>query len=404
MIGLSRPAVLGAAAAAAFAFLAGAASVDGAPRPPIARRTFVWQLPAGFPQPKVPADNPMSDEKVLLGRHLFYDKRLSGNGTFSCASCHQQARGFADTLAHAVGSTGQANRRNSMGLTNVAYSPVLTWANSLQRALESQALVPMFGELPVELGLAGKEKELIARLDGDPRYRRMFARAFPADTGGISLIGITRAIAAFERTLVSGDSPFDRASRGDSAAMTASARRGQQLFFSERLECMHCHGGINFTGTTDYVGKGFAEIEFHNTGLYNVDGKGSYPAGDQGLKDITNRDADMGRFKAPGLRNVAVTAPYMHDGSVRTLDDVVAHYMAGGRTIPDGPFEGVGSANRYKSGFVKGFTLSDGERRDLVAFLVSLTDSTFLTNPRFANPWPDTSGAARGLKKRSGSR
>jgi cytochrome c peroxidase len=389
---------------AILAFFAGARSVDGAPPTPRVARSFAWHLPPGFPQPKVPADNPMSDEKVDLGRHLFYDKRLSGNGTFSCASCHQQARGFADTLARAVGSTGQMHPRNSMGLTNVAYSPVLTWANSLQRALETQALGPMFGEKPVELGLAGKEKELIARLDADPRYRQMFAQAFPGDTGGTSLLEVTRAIAAFERTLISGDSPFDRASRGDSAAMTAGARRGQQLFFSERLECIHCHGGLNFTGTTDYVGKGFAEIEFHNTGLYNVDGKGSYPVGNQGLKDVTGRAADMGRFKAPSLRNVAVTAPYMHDGSIRTLDGVIAHYMAGGRTISEGAAKGVGSTNPYKSGFVKGFTLSQRERRDLVAFLLSLTDSTFLTDPRFANPWPDTSVAVRGPTKAGSGR
>ena len=360
------------------------------------RAAYAWQLPPGFPEPKVPADNPMSDAKVELGRHLFYDKRLSGNGTFACASCHQQQRGFADTLPRGIGSTGQMHPRNSMGLTNVAYSPVLTWANPLQRALETQALGPMFGEKPVELGLAGREQELVARLAADSRYQRMFAAAFPGDTSGLSLLKITRAIAAFERTLISGNSPYDRAERGDAGAMTASAKRGQTLFFSERLECFHCHGGINFTGTTDYVGKGFAEIEFHNTGLYNVDGKGAYPDGNQGVKDITGRIADMGRFKAPTLRNVAVTAPYMHDGSIRTLDEVIAHYMAGGRTIATGSFKGVGSTSPIKSGFVKGFTLSPAERKDLVAFLQSLTDSAFLLDKRLANPWPDTSVAARG--------
>jgi len=342
----------------------------------------------------------MSDAKVELGRHLFYDKRLSGNGTFACASCHQQSRGFADTLPRAVGSTGQMHPRNSMGLTNIGYSPALTWANPTQRALETQALGPMFGEKPVELGLAGKEKELISRLTADERYRNMFVDAFPDDSAGLSLLKITRAIAAFERTLISGNSPYDRAARGNPGAMTASAQRGQNLFFSERLECFHCHGGINFTGTTDYVGKGFAEIEFHNTGLYNVDGKGAYPEGNQGVKDVTGQLSDMGRFKAPTLRNVAVTAPFMHDGSIRTLDGVIAHYMAGGRTVASGPFKGVGSSNPYKSGFVKGFKLSPTERKDLIAFLESLTDSTFLTDRRFANPWPDTSVAVRGMTSR----
>ncbi len=364
---------------------------------------YEWHLPPGFPTPNVPADNPMSDAKVELGRHLFYDKRLSGNESFSCASCHQQSHGFADTLARAIGSTGQVHPRNSMGLTNVAYSPALTWANPTQRALETQALVPMFGEVPVELGLAGRDKELIARVSADERYRRMFAAAFGADSS-ISLLGITRAIAAFERTLISGNSPFDRAARGDSAAMSAGARRGQSLFFSERLECFHCHGGINFTGTIDYAGKGFPEIEYHNTGLYNVDGRGAYPAGNQGLKDVTNRAEDMGKFKAPSLRNVAVTAPYMHDGSAKTLDDVIAHYVAGGRSIRSWAFKGNGNRNPYKSGFVRGFAVTAGERADLKAFLESLTDSTFLTDARFANPWPDTSIAVRGATNSRGPR
>jgi cytochrome c peroxidase len=341
----------------------------------------------------------MSDAKVDLGRHLFYDKRLSGNETFSCASCHVQSHGFADTLPRAVGSTGQVHPRNSMGLTNVAYSPVLTWGNPTQRRLELQALAPMFGEAPVELGLAGKEKELVARLTDDVRYREWFSAAFPDQPAPISVDNVTKAIAAFERTIISGNSPYDRASHGDSSAMPRAAMRGQRLFFSERLECFHCHGGFNFTGTTDYVGKGFAEIEYHNTGLYNIGGTGAYPAGNQGVKDLTNKDADMGRFKAPTLRNVLATAPFMHDGSIATIDGVIDHYMAGGRTIATGANAGVGRRNPHKSGFVKGFALSTGERRDLVAFLQSLTDSSFLADKRFSNPWPDSSVAAHGKKR-----
>lgn len=376
-----RRAALAAAVAAA---VTGLVAARWAPAP------WHWNLPRGFPVPTVPADNPMTAEKVELGRRLFYDTRLSGNQTFSCATCHQQAHGFADTLARGVGSTGEVHPRGSMALANVGYSPALTWANPNMKRLEAQALVPMFGEAPVELGLAGRADEMLARLRLDARYRRLFPVAFPADAVPVSLLNVTRALAAFERTLVSANSPYDREQRGDTHALSASAKRGEQLFFSERLECFHCHGGFNFTGTSDYQGKGFPEVEFHNTALYNLDGRGAYPADNPGIAEFTQRKEDVGKFKAPSLRNVAVTAPYMHDGSIATLDQVLDHYAAGGRTIASGAYAGVGSDNPNKSEFINGFTLTAQERRDVIAFLHSLTDSTFLTDPRFANPWRDT--------------
>lgn len=357
--------------------------------------TFRWQLPAGFPEPRVPADNPMSLAKVELGRHLFYDRRLSANQSASCSTCHQQASGFNDPRPHPAGITGQLHPRSSMGLANVGYSPALTWANPKLSRLEQQALVPMFGEDPIELGLAGRESELLARLKAEPRYRALFPAAFPREHEPFTLANVTKALAAFERTLIAGDSPYDRARAGNPAAMSDAARRGEQLFLGERLECFHCHGGFTFTGTVDYAGKGAPEVEYHNTGLYNIDSAGAYPAPNTGLMAVTGDPDDMGRFKAPGLRNVAVSAPYMHDGSIATLEEVVAHYQAGGRTIVSGPNAGIGSESPLKSQFVPGFRLSDEERRDLVAFLESLTDSTFLTNPRFANPWPD---AVRGTE------
>ncbi|MBL8983783.1 MAG: c-type cytochrome, partial [Gemmatimonadetes bacterium] len=210
---------------------------------------------------------------------------------------------------------------------------------------------------------------------------------FPHDDGAISVRKVTQAIAAFERTLVSGRSPYDRYLAGDSSAITASARRGEALFFSETLECFHCHGGFNFTNTVDYKGKGFVEIEFHNTGLYNIGGTGAYPRENPGVREHTGDEEDMGKFKAPTLRNIALTAPYMHDGSIATLDGVLDHYAAGGRTVATGPNRGVGRRNPYKSSFVKGFTLSPRERRDVLAFLRSLTDSAFITDPRFSDPF-----------------
>jgi cytochrome c peroxidase len=277
-----------------------------------------WVLPPGFPEPRVPADNPMSAAKVELGRHLFYDTRLSGTGTFACATCHLQALAFADPRPRAVGATGEVHPRGSMSLANVAYVPALTWANPNERRLEQQALTPMFGETPVELGLAGLEDTLTARLWRDPRYQRMFRAAFPDMPQPVTVATITRALAAFQRTLISGDSPFDRAQRGDSAAMSAAAHRGAQLFFSERLECFHCHGGFLFSGTVDHVRLASPEVEYHNTGLYNIGGTGAFPPANPGLREFTGVPEDEGRFKAPTLRNIAVTAPYMHDGSAAT--------------------------------------------------------------------------------------
>lgn len=359
------------------------------------RAEWNWNLPKGFPVPIVPEDNPMTAEKVELGRRLFYDTRLSGNGKFSCANCHQQQRAFADALSRGVGSTGQVHPRGSMSLANIAYSPVLTWANPNMKRLEQQALVPMFGEDPVEMGLSGQEDKLLARLAADARYKTLFAASFPGDGVSVSLDHITKAIATFERTLISGNSPYDRAQQGDTLAMSRSARRGQELFFSEKMECFHCHGGFNFTGTTDYVGKGIPEIEFHNTGLYNIDGRGAYPKTNPGIREFTQRAEDEGKFKAPSLRNIALTAPYMHDGSVATLEAVMDHYAAGGRTIATGPNKGVGSKNPNRSEFINGFNMTPQEKRDVVAFLKSLTDSSFVRNPRFSNPWSDTLKSVR---------
>jgi cytochrome c peroxidase len=373
---------IGGAAVIALAF-----SLLGAATP---RAEWRWDLPPGFPAPRVPADNPMSEAKVLLGRHLFYDVRLSGNGTFSCANCHLQSRAFADPLPRGVGSTGEVHPRGAMSLANVAFASALTWGNPNMRTLEAQALVPMFGEDPVELGLAGKETEMLARLGKDARYRRMFADAFPGEPAPLTLVNVTRAIASFERVLISGRSPYDRAQHGERAAMSAAAQRGEQLFFSERLECFHCHGGYAFTGTVNDMGKAFPEVEFHNTGLYNIGGRGGFPRENPGLMDFTQRKEDEGKFKAPTLRNIALTAPYMHDGSIATLDGVIDHYAAGGRTIVSGPHAGDGSTNPNKSEFINGFELTAGERQDLLAFLHSLTDSAFVTDPRFADPWPDT--------------
>ncbi|AFZ59451.1 di-heme enzyme [Anabaena cylindrica FACHB-243] len=351
---------------------------------------YNWNIPVWMPKPIVPVDNPMNSQKVELGRHLFYEQRLSITGKFSCASCHLQKLAFTDGKTVAVGATEEKHPRNSMSLANIAYNPVLTWANPLMTKLENQALVPLFGEHPVEMGMVGREKEILAMLRDDSKYPQMFTDAFRNDQDPINLSNLTKALAAFERTLISVNSPYDKYRFGsDTNAISPAAKRGEKLFNSEDLECFHCHGGINFTDSVMHEKLAFQEIAFHNTGLYNIDGKGSYPADNTGVYEITSKPTDMGRFKAPTLRNIAFTAPYMHDGSIATLEEVIDHYQAGGRTIKTGKFAGIGSTNPFKSEFISGFQLSESEKQDLLAFLQSLTDEDFVENPAFSNPYED---------------
>ena len=352
-------------------------------------QAWVWDLPSWVPPPVVPADNPMTPAKVELGRHLFHDPRLSADGSLSCASCHHQDKAFTDGLATSTGVTGEQGTRSAMSLANVAYLPTLTWANPQLSSLEVQALIPLFGEHPVEMGMAGREQELFARLQADGTYRDLFVRAFPAEARQgpevlYSLSTLTKALASFQRSLLSFDSPYDRYRYGGQPdAISASARRGEELFFGEKLECYHCHGSFNFTDNIQHSRLPIAERGFHNTGLYDVDGRGSYPANNPGLVEFTGEDSDRGRFRTPSLRNVAVTAPYMHDGSIATLDQVIRqHYAVAGRSASV-----RGRPSHLRSEFVVGFEVSDEEVADLVAFLESLTDQRFLSRQDFANPW-----------------
>ena len=345
------------------------------------------KVPDYFPSLRIPEENPWTEPKAELGRGLFYDPRLSGNGTQSCASCHPQEMGFVDDLPRAVGSTGEVHPRRSMTLTNVGWAQSLNWANPLVTTLEQQALTPIFGDHPVELGMAGREEELLERLGAEEWYRDRFFRAFPDDEQPFTVANITSALASFQRTLISANSPYDRfIYHGESDALSESARRGMTLFFSERMECFHCHGGFNFSDSVDHAGQTFSGANFHVNGLYNIDGLGGYPPPNTGVHEVTGRIEDMGRFKAPTLRNVAVRAPYMHDGSVADLNEVIDHYAEGGRTILEGPNAGIGSMNPNKSIFVPGFLITEEERADLIEFLESLTDEEFLRNPALGPP------------------
>jgi len=349
-----------------------------------------WSLPAFFPEPKVPADNPMSTEKVELGRFLFYDRRLSGNGRQRCASCHHQDKAFTDARGQAIGSTGEVHPRGAQSLANVVYHATLTWANPSLVTLERQMETPLFSESPVEMGVTDENQAaVLQRLRDDTtigRYAERFALAFPTQTDPITWPNVIRAISAFQRSLISGDSRYDRWLAGR-ASLSAAEQRGMTLFFGEKAECFHCHGSFNFNDQIVHAASRVVETPFHNTGLYNLGGTGAFPEPNRGVFELTARADDMGRFRAPSLRNVEVTAPYMHDGTVATLEEVLRIYAAGGRRITDGPLAGDGRNNPFKSDLVSRIDLSDAEQADIVAFLRSLTDHTFLTDPRHADPF-----------------
>ena len=342
---------------------------------------YVWQLPEGFPAPRVPADNPMTVEKVELGRHLFHDPRLSGDGTVSCASCHQPQLAYTDGRSRAVGIHGNVHPRSAMSLTNVAYNATLGWDDPTLTRLEDQALVPLYNLDPPEMGVAGNEAQVLARLNSDNRYRHLFAKSFPNDENSVTMRNVTYALAAFERTLISGNSLYDRwAYGGQTDALSTNARRGARLFFSRRLNCFLCHTGFNLSGPIVYENSDQPEARFHNTGLYNEDGRGAYPKPNTGVHRHSGRPEDMGKFRAPTLRNIALTAPYMHDGSVPTLEAVIDHYMAGGRARLSDSADNRVRPDTVKDSLVSGFYLTPEEKEQLVAFLESLTDERFVQN------------------------
>jgi cytochrome c peroxidase len=333
------------AIAAAVALAAKPAPVPAAPVP-AAPPEWTWNLPPGFPPPRVPADNPMSVAKVELGRLLFYDTRLSANGAMSCASCHRPELAFSDGRPRPFGITGEPHPRSAPSLAGVAYGASLGWIDPAPASLEHQMLDPLFGHQPVELG-NHRSSDLVGRLRGDLVLGWRFAAAFPGEAEALTIENLARAIAAFERTLISGRSDFDRwAYGGDEQALSPEARHGLALFHSARLGCGDCHARFTFSGPIAYQDSRDAEPLFYDTGFA----------------------APGGGFRVPTLRNVAVTAPYMHDGRLQTLEAVIDHYQVA------------------KAPELRQFKLDEQERRDLLAFLESLTDPEFLSDPRFGPP------------------
>jgi cytochrome c peroxidase len=303
----------------------------------------------------------MSAAKVALGRRLFFEVRLSATGATSCASCHDPARAYTDGLPRARGARGDELPRSAMSLTNVGYNASYGWTNRAVRTLEAQMRQPLFSRHPVEMGLAGREAEVTATLSSDEYYRQAFARAFPAESAPVQIANVVRAIAAFERTLLSGGSPFDRyVYRGEHDAFDADEKRGLALFYSARLGCANCHGGFNFTGSwTDH----------------------DHPRAPPAFA----RDAvDGPLLRIPTLRNIALTAPYMHDGRYATLEDVVAHYEREGQTMQRSNKRTPSSSSLSSRHTLAAFSLTGGERHDLIAFLNALTDESFVVGSQTA--------------------
>jgi cytochrome c peroxidase len=308
---------------------------------PAAAGDYAWRLPRGFPIPAVPADNPMNEAKVALGARLFFAPQLSATGRHSCASCHHPDKAFTDARAVAVGATGDFLPHSAMSLANVAYNASYGWRRPDVRSLEHQMLEPLLSEHPLELGAKGREAEILRNLATDESYLAAFKASYPEEEAPLTFDNVVKAIAAFERTLLSGDSSFDRyVFGGEHDALSAEARRGMTLFFASRSGCAACHAGFNFSGNW-------------------VDADGA-----TGAPSFADNGTGI-RLRVPTLRNIAVTAPYMHDGRLQTLDAVLEHYAQAG-SMP-------GRDERLRASH-----LTTAERRELLAFLESLTDRAFL--------------------------
>lgn len=300
-------------------------------------------IPEGFPSMDFPDDNPFTEASYDLGKKLFFDPIMSRDSSISCGSCHLPNKAFSDIVDFSLGVDDALGTRNSPSLANVGYQPYFMREGGVP-TLEMQVLVPIQEHNEFDFNIL-----LIAeRLNRIPAYVEMSLEAYNRNPDPFV---ITRAIANFERTLISGNSPYDQyALQGNDLALNESEKRGMDLFFSDSLACSSCHGDFNFT---DY--------SFQNNGLY-------IEYEDEGRERLTNLEADRALFKVPGLRNVELTAPYMHDASMATLLEVLMHYETGGENHPN------------KSEEIQGFALTDTERLDLLAFLNALTDNEFISN------------------------
>ncbi|MAY83554.1 MAG: cytochrome-c peroxidase [Flavobacteriales bacterium] len=304
------------------------------------------QLPKGFPAISVEEENTYSLDRWKLGKKLFFEKRFSKDGKLSCASCHKPEFAFSDNKALSIGAFKALGTRNAPSLANVAYHPYFLREGSIP-TLEMQVLVPIQEENEFNHNIVLIAKEL----KEDERYQALSEKAYGRE---MDPYVITRALGVFQRTLISGNSDFDKYKfQSDSSALSDKAKAGMKLFYSEKTNCSSCHSDFNFTN-----------YSLENNGLYEV-------YADSGRFRFSHDSADIALFKVPSLRNVAITAPYMHDGSLSTLEEVIEHYNSGGRQHPN------------KSEKIKALNLSQEEMESLIAFLESLTDKEFTNDPRW---------------------
>lgn len=303
---------------------------------------FPIEIPAGFPAMEVPTDNPITIGRVALGKELFFDPILSRDRSISCGSCHQPEFSFTDQEALSLGVEGKVGERNAPQLANIAFKPFFFKDGGIP-SLELQVLAPFDNHLEFDLNIV----EAVNRLMKSEYYTQRFQEVFGDNP---SAFGLTRAIAAYERTLISGNSRFDRYFYQNENVLTDSELRGFELFKSDELKCNSCHNGVFFTN-----------FEFENIGL-------ELNYSDSGRARITLNSSDAGKFEVPTLRNIAVTQPYMFDGRFETLDQVIDFFAAGGL------------AHQNKSNLIQPFSITEEEKADLIAFLESLTDDSFLKN------------------------
>lgn len=310
---------------------------------------YQQNIPSWFPKMEIPAENQLTQARIDLGRKLFYEPLLSSDSTISCGSCHQQEKAFSDGIPISLGVNDALGMRNGPTLSNIAFSPYFFLDGGV-KTLEMQSQQPIFSETEMHFSIAG----FLTRIKNDAAYKIMFEKAYNREPDAF---GISRALASFERTFISANSRFDQYEyQGVSNALSNQEKRGMELFFSNRTKCSNCHEPPLLTN-----------YKFENIGLYQ-----NYA--DSGRTRISHLQQDNGKFKVPTLRNIELTAPYMHDGSIETLEDVIKHFSAGG----------VGHPNQSEE--ISPLNLTETEKEDLVAFLKTLTDQAFIANSELSDP------------------
>ncbi len=303
-------------------------------------------IPEGFPEMEFPKGNELTKARWDLGKRLFYEKRLSVDKSISCGSCHKPSLAFADNRPFSNGAFNRPGIRNAPSLANIGYHPYLLREGSVP-TLEMQVLVPIQEHNEFNHNVVN----IVEELKQDSIYSKMSVEAYNRALDGYVL---TRAISVFQRSMISGNSSYDQyVYQGNKSALSASEKKGMELFFSNRTNCSACHGGFNFSN-----------YSFENNGLDSI-----YL--DKGRQRLTNDSADEALFKVPSLRNVGLTAPYMHDGRFSTLEEIIEHYNAGGEN------------HKHKSSLIRSLSLSNTEKDELLAFLNSLTDFEFVSDPNW---------------------